>query len=113
MSGTVIDRVGGRASLLLMNGLLAAGALILVIPVPAAAFAVLGIASGAAWAHTFGVARLGELQGVGDAARIGGAALGPLTGAYAAGLVAFAALALACAATALRLPTPGGQTAGA
>jgi MFS family permease len=128
-SGAIIDRVGVRASLLLMNGLLAAGVLILLIPVHAAAFAafaVLGIAggangtaSGAAWAHTFGVARLGELQGVGDAARIGGAAIGPLplavalslTGGYAAGLLAFAAVGAACAATALRLPSPCVQTA--
>jgi MFS family permease len=128
-SGAIVDRVGVRASLLLMNGLLAAGVLILLIPLPAAAFAafaVLGVASGAngtasgaAWAHTFGVSRLGELQGVGDAARIGGAAIGPLplavalslTGGYAAGLIAFAAIGAACALTALRLRPPRGETA--
>jgi MFS family permease len=122
VGGTVVDRLGVRASLLLMNLLLAAGTLLLLIPTVAggfAGFAVLGLAggvngtgSGAAWARTFGVARLGELQGVGESARIGAAALGPLplavalatTGSYATGLLILAALALACAATGLRLP---------
>jgi MFS family permease len=123
VGGTVVDRVGVRASLLLMNLLLAAGVLVLLVPTVAggfAGFAVLGLAggvngtgSGAAWARTFGVARLGELQGVGESARIGAAALGPLplalalaaTGSYAIGLLGLAALALGCALAGLRLPT--------
>jgi hypothetical protein len=66
------------------------------------------------WARTFGVGRLGELQGVGESARIGAAALGPLplalalsvTGTYGAGLALLAVLALGCAAAGLRLPRP-------
>jgi MFS family permease len=122
--GAIVDRLGVRFSLVLMNGLLAAGVLLLILPSAAggfAGFAVLGVAggvnstgSGAAWARTFGVARLGELQGVGDSARIGAAALGPLplalalslTGGYVPGLIAMAILAVACAAAGTRLPRP-------
>jgi hypothetical protein len=116
-----------RFTLVLMNLLLAAGIVLLIAPGAAGAFggfAVLGLAggvngtgNGAAWARTFGVARLGELQGVGDSARIAAAAVGPLplavalalTGGYATGLVALAALSIACAVTGLRLPSPNRQ----
>jgi len=119
--GAVVDRLGVRVSLVLMNVLLAAGVVLLMIPSAAGAFAgftVLGVASGvngtgsgAAWARTFGVSRLGELQGVGESARIGAAALGPLplaialslTSGYAAGLAVMAALSIGCAALGLRL----------
>jgi MFS family permease len=122
--GAVVDRLGVRVSLVLMNVLLAAGVVLLTVPSAAggfAGFAVLGMASGvngtgsgAAWARTFGVGRLGELQGVGESARIGAAALGPLplalalslTGTYSAGLTLLAVLALGCAAAGLRLPRP-------
>jgi MFS family permease len=122
--GAIVDRLGVRVSLVLMNVLLAAGVLLLMVSSPVGAFtgfAVLGLAggvnstgSGAAWARTFGVARLGELQGVGESARIGAAALGPLplavalslTGSYAAGLAVMAALSIACAVTGLRLARP-------
>jgi hypothetical protein len=122
--GAVVDRLGVRVSLVLMNLLLAAGVVLLIVPSAAggfAGFAVLGLASGvngtgsgAAWARTFGVGRLGELQGVGESARIGAAALGPLrlalalslTGTYGAGLALLAVLALGCAAAGLRLPRP-------
>jgi MFS family permease len=120
VGGAVVDRLGVRASLVLMNTLLAAGALLLLIPSAAggfAGFAVLGLAggvngtgSGAAWARTFGVARLGELQGVGESARIAAAAIGPLplalalalTGSYATGLAVLAGLAVGCAIVGLR-----------
>lgn len=120
--GTLIDRAGVRATLITMSTLLAVAMALLATPLPLAAlsaFAVLGLAagmnatgSGAAWARTFGVARLSELQSVGDAARIAAAALGPLplaiaadaTGAYTVGLVALAAFALACAALSARWP---------
>jgi len=118
--GALVDRAGVRASLLAMSGLLAVAMALLLVPVPAVAlgaFAVLGLGSGvnstgsgAAWAHSFGVERLGELQGVGEAARIAAAALGPLplavavelSGAYTVGLVALAAFALGCAALSVR-----------
>jgi MFS family permease len=122
--GAVVDRLGVRVSLVLMNLLLAAGVGLLMVPSATwgfAGFAVLGLASGvnsagsgAAWARTFGVGRLGELQSVGASARIGAAAVGPLplafalslTGAYAAGLALLAMLALGCAAAGARLPRP-------
>jgi len=114
VGGTVVDRFGVRASLIAMSALLVLGVGLLAIAVPAAAlaaFAVLGVAggvngtgSGSAWARTFGVERLGELQGVAEAGRIAAAALGPLplalalqlTGSYAVGLLALGALAAAC-----------------
>jgi MFS family permease len=122
--GAIVDRLGVRVSLVLMNVLLAIGVLLLMIPSAAGGFAgfvVLGLAggvnstgSGAAWARTFGIARLGELQGVGESARIGAAALGPLplalalslTGGYAAGLAGMAVLSIACAAAGTRLQRP-------
>ncbi len=118
--GTLVDRAGVRASLVTMSALLTVsmGLLLVSVPVTAlAAFAVLGLASGvnatgsgAAWARTFGLERLGELQGVGDAARIAAAAVGPLplaialgaTGAYAAGLAGLGVLALFCAVLSVR-----------
>ena len=120
--GALIDRAGVRATLIAMSALLAVAIALLAVPAaPAAlaAFAVLGFAagmnatgSGAAWARTFGIDRLSELQSVGDAARIAAAALGPLplavsadaTGAYTIGLAALAAFALACAALSARWP---------
>lgn len=120
--GTLIDRAGVRTTLITMSALLAAAMALLATPLALAAlsaFAVLGLAagmnatgSGAAWARTFGVARLSELQSVGDAARIAAAALGPLplaiaadaTGAYTLGLAALAAFALGCAALSARWP---------
>jgi MFS family permease len=120
VGGTVVDRLGVKVSLVLMNALLAAGVALVIVPSAAGGFggfALLGLAtgvnatgSGAAWARTFGVDRLGELQGVGESARIGAAALGPLplalalslTGGYTAGLGALAALSAACAAIGLR-----------
>jgi hypothetical protein len=119
--GAVVDRLGVGASVIGMNALLASAAALLLIATPAGAygaFAVLGIASGlngtgagAAWAHTYGVARLGELQGVGESARIAAAAIGPLplaialslTGGYGTGLAAMVALAALCALLGLRL----------
>jgi MFS family permease len=118
--GTLVDRAGVRASLIGMSALLAFAMVLLLVPMPAvalAAFAVLGVASGmnstgsgAAWARTFGSERLGELQGVGEAARIAAAAIGPLplaialeaTGAYDAGIVALGMLAVTCAVLSVR-----------
>jgi MFS family permease len=135
--GALVDRLGVRASLLAMNALLGAGTALLLLPGVAAAFAgfvVIGLATGvnatgagAAWAQTYGVERLGELQGVGDAARIAGAAIGPLplavtlalTGSYDAGLVLLVVLAVACALLGLRVdrhpparPSADGRPAG-
>jgi MFS family permease len=122
VGGVIVDRLGVRVSLVAMNLVLAAGACLLLVAAPIggyAGFVLLGVAtgtnstvSGAAWGHTFGVERLGELQGVGEATRIGAAALGPLplalalslTGSYGAGLAALAALAATCAALGLRMP---------
>jgi MFS family permease len=119
--GAVVDRAGVHASVLAMNGLLAVGLTLLLVPSVAgafASFAVIGAASGingtgagAAWAHTYGVARLGELQGIGESARIGAAAFGPLplalalslSGSYAVGLVVLAGLAALCAVGGARL----------
>lgn len=108
--------MGVRASLLAQSLLLAAATgLLLAATTPAAAigsFAVLGLASGvnatgsgAAWARTFGLERLGELQGVGEAARITAAAVGPLplalavaaTGRYEAGVATLGVMAILCA----------------
>jgi len=115
VGGALVDRAGVRMSVLVMNLLLAVGTVLLLVPgafCAYAAFVVLGVAggvngtgSGAAWAARYGVARLGELQGVGDAARIAAAALGPLplaisltlTGSFAPGLSLLVVLALACA----------------
>jgi hypothetical protein len=109
--GAVVDRAGVHASLFSMNALLALGLALLLVPSTGgayASFAVMGAASGingtgagAAWAHTYGVARLGELQGIGESARIGAAAFGPLplalslslAGSYAPGLLGLAAVA--------------------
>jgi MFS family permease len=120
LGGTLVDRVGVRPSLIAMSVLLALAMALLLVPsavAALAAFAVLGLASGvnstgsgAAWARTFGVERLGELQGVGEAARISAAALGPLplavallaTGAYAVGLTALGAFAMGCALLSVR-----------
>jgi MFS family permease len=120
LGGTLVDRAGVRTSLVTMSALLVLGVGLLMIVVPAAAlaaFAVLGVAggvnatgSGTAWARTFGVKRLGELQGVAEAGRIAAAALGPLplavalqlTGTYAVGLLALGALAAACAVASAR-----------
>jgi len=122
VGGAVVDRLGVRVSVIAMNLVLAAGVALLLVRSPAgafAAFAVLGVAgglngtgSGAAWGHTYGVARLGELQGVGDAARIAAAALGPLplalalslSGSYTTGVIALTILAAACALLGLRIP---------
>jgi len=97
---------------------LAMGLLVLAQPIAAfAAFAVLGVASGvnatgsgSAWARTFGIERLGELQGVGEAARIAAAALGPLplaiavqaSGSYAVGVAVLGLFAVACTILSLR-----------
>jgi len=122
VGGAVVDRLGVRASVIAMNLVLAVGVGLLLVRTPAgayAAFAVLGVAgglngtgSGAAWGHTYGVARLGELQGVGDAARIAAAALGPLplalalslSGSYTTGVIALTAFAAGCALLGLRIP---------
>jgi MFS family permease len=113
--GALVDRVGVGASLIGMSALLALAMGLLVVSVSTVAlvaFAVLGVAagmnstgSGAVWAQTYGVERLGELQGVGEAARIAAAAFGPLplalsveaTGAYATGLAALGAFGALCA----------------
>jgi len=118
--GALVDRTGVRTSLIAMSALLALAMGLLMVPQPVAAlaaFAVLGVAtgvnatgSGTAWARTFGVERLGELQGVGDAARIAAAALGPLplaiameaSGGYALGVAGLGFFALACTALSLR-----------
>jgi MFS family permease len=120
--GGLVDRAGVRASVVGMNIVLAGGVVLLLVPRPMGAyagFALVGIASGlngtaggAAWAHTYGVERLGELQGVGHGGRIAGAALGPLplalalglSGSYAPGLVALGALAVGCALLGLGIP---------
>lgn len=109
-----------RAGLIAMSALLAVAMSLLVVGAPIVAlvaFAVLGIAggmnstaNGAAWAHTFGLERLGELQGVGEASRITAAALGPLplavsaevTGTYVVGLLTLGAFAPGCAALSVR-----------
>lgn len=121
LGGWLVDRAGVRASLVTMS-LLLTGSMVLLLaaatPGPAiTAFAVLGLStgvnatgSGAAWARTFGVRRLGELQGVGEAARIAAAAIGPLplalavglTGDYGPGLLALAVLAAGCAVAGAR-----------
>lgn len=116
--GAVADRVDGRTLLLATTAPLALGSAIALVPDAGAAIAgmlLLGLALGAwfvvggvLWARTFGLERLGRLQGLSSAAQIGGAALGPLplavslsvSGSYAAGVAALTAYALVALAAA-------------
>lgn len=122
--GAVADRLSTRALLVAMSGALLAGSLLLLGDSRALAypgFAAIGLAgglfgvtSGIAWARTYGVARLGRLQGMSFAAQIGAAAAGPLplalslaaTGSYRAGLAFLAAVAAAATVGAVRWLEP-------
>ncbi|MEZ5099131.1 MAG: MFS transporter [Thermoleophilia bacterium] len=113
--GAIADRVDGRTLLLATTVPLAAGVAVALVPVATAAIAgmaLMGLGMGAwfvvggvLWARTFGLERLGRLQGLSSAAQIAGAALGPLplavslsaTGSYTAGVAAM----VVCAAVAL------------
>ena len=109
-AGPVVDRRGPLAALGLALGTLVGGTAVLVLaggPLLVVGLAVLGLASGAAltasgavWAHVYGIDGLGRVQGVGDGARIAGAAIGPLplalsvavSGSYTGGLVGLVAV---------------------
>lgn len=139
VGGALVDKAGVRASLVAMNVLLGVGIMFVLLDSPLGGyggFALIGVAnglngtaSGAAWASAFGLARLPELQSVGDSARIAAAAIGPLplafglslTGSYTVGLVALAGFSFACAAAGARLTSrtssprsdpPGARSAG-
>lgn len=104
-AGAVADRLSTRTLLVTMSSLLPTGALLLLANSAALAYAgfaaigaaggLFGVTSGIAWARTYGVAGLGQLQGVSVAAQIAAAAAGPLplaisleaTGSYNAGVV--------------------------
>jgi predicted MFS family arabinose efflux permease len=117
-AGAVADRLSTRTLLALLSTILAAGTAVFLVPsgpVSYVAFAVIGfgngiwgVASGIAWARTYGVAALGKLQGMSAAATIAAAAAGPLplalslaaTGSYEPGLVFLLAVAAAGVAAA-------------
>jgi predicted MFS family arabinose efflux permease len=125
VTGAIADRVGTRALLCALTGLLGAGTALFLLPGAAASFAgfaviglstgVWGVVGGIAWARTYGLDELGRLQGLSFAAQIVAAAAGPLplalslgaTGSYTAGLLFLLAAALAAAAAAARWhPSP-------
>jgi len=123
-AGAIADRLGTRTLLTALTGALAAGSAILLVPsgpVSYLAFAVIGlasgiwsVASGIAWARTYGLAAIGRLQGLASAATIVAAAVGPLplaisvaaTGTYTAGLLFLLATAAVAFAAALQWRAP-------
>jgi MFS family permease len=122
--GRYADRLGTRALLLGQSLLLLAGLLLLLAPVGFLAYPAyvllgigvgfFGVASGIAWARTYGVDRLGKLQGAAFAAQIGAAAFAPfplaasvaLTDSYLPGLVSTAAVGAAVTVVAARWREP-------
>jgi MFS family permease len=122
--GRFADRLGTRAMLIAQAALILAGLLLLLAPVGALAYPAFvllglgvgffGVASGIAWARTYGVARLGKLQGASFAAQIGASAFAPfplatsraLTGSYTPGLVLTTAIAVAVTLVAARWREP-------
>lgn len=124
LAGSVLDRLPTRTALLLLSSVVLAATLILLVPVPAAAytaFAVLGlgigsvgVVNGTVWARTFGTSQLGRVQGMAQSSMITAAAVAPLvpaislslSGAYEAGIVV---LALTAGAAVLLSTRPGPQ----
>ena len=124
-SGAVADRLSTRALLVAMSSALLAGPLLLLLA-DTAAFAyagfvaiglaggLFGVTGGIAWARTYGLARLGRLQGMSSAAQITSAAAGPLplalslgaTGSYRAGLIFLALVSAAALVAAARWSEP-------
>lgn len=110
LAAGVVDRLSTSALLVAMSATLLVSTLVLLVPVGPLAypgFALMGLAtalfslaSGIAWARTYGLAGLGRRQGVSFAVISVSAAVGPLplavsrslTGSYTAGLVLLAAL---------------------
>ena len=123
-AGAIADRLGTRTLVTALTGTLTAGSAILLVPsgpVSYLAFAVIGlangiwsVASGIAWARTYGLAAIGRLQGLASAATIVAAAVGPLplalsvaaTGTYTAGLLFLVATAAVAFAAALQWRAP-------
>lgn len=121
----VVDRLSTPVLLISMSVTLVASTLILLVPFGPLAypgFALMGLAtalfslaSGIAWARTYGLAGLGRRQGISFAVISISAALGPLplavsrsvTGSYTAGLVLLAALSAVGVVAALRWREPG------
>lgn len=95
-AGIVVDRSSTRSVLTAVAAMSTAGSGLLLVPGAGAAYAafvLLGLASGYAavlggivWARTYGLGRLGVLQGRSTSVRIGAAAVGPLPLALAVGL---------------------------
>jgi MFS family permease len=127
--GLTADRASTRALLTMMTVMLTGGTLLLTSTSPAAAyvaFAILGasmgvfvIANSTVWARTYGLHRLGRIQGLGFAAMICGAAIGPLPlavslamfGSYVPGIIGMAAISgLAVVAAVSRREPPTGIT---
>ena len=124
LAAGVIDRLSTSAMLVAMSATLLVSTLVLLVPVGLLAypgFALMGLAtalfslaSGIAWARTYGLAGLGRRQGVSFAVISVSAAVGPLplavsrslTGSYTAGLVLLAALSAVGVVAALRWREP-------
>ena len=124
LAAGVIDRLSTSAMLVAMSATLLVSTLVLLVPVGLLAypgFALMGLAtalfslaSGIAWARSYGLAGLGRRQGVSFAVISVSAAVGPLplavsrslTGSYTAGLVLLAALSAVGVVAALRWREP-------
>ena len=124
LAAGVVDRLSTSALLVAMSATLLVSTLVLLVPVGLLAypgFALMGLAtalfslaSGIAWARTYGLAGLGRRQGVSFAVISVSAAVGPLplavsrslTGSYTAGLVLLAALSAVGVVAALRWREP-------
>lgn len=124
VAGGVADRLSTRTLLTGMTGLLAAGATLLVVPVPAAgyaSFAIMGFAIGlfnvlsaSLWPRVYGLAGLGKVQGMAFSAQLVSTAVGALplawsvsvSGSYVAGVLALAGFAASTTVIAARWRDP-------
>lgn len=127
--GPLSDRLTTRALLATTSSLLLLATAILFVRAPLASygsFAVLGLAgafsgvtTGIVWSRTYGLTRLGRLQGVSFAAQITAAAAGPLplavsfqaTGSYTLGLVILGLVSVSTLLAATRWREPAGRAA--
>jgi MFS family permease len=123
-TGLVVDRLPTRMLLIVLSCLVLLAPSLLLVPGSALAviaFGVLGVgmgttgvANGTVWARTYGLARLGRIQGTAQSSMITAAAVAPLlpavsggvTGSYTPGLVALAGLAALACLAALRWREP-------
>ena len=124
LSAAIVDRLRTRTLLLTMSVALVASALLFLVPVGLVAYpafallgfniGVFGIATGVAWARTYGLARIGRYQGISFFVISVCAAAGPLplavaragTGSYTPGIVFLAAVAAVGVLAALRWHEP-------